>query len=367
MKGIIRKVTILGIILLLIFTGACSRKDIKAYESSEVEENIEIAIRGLREEYEIISLEKLKGMEIVTKEMQSITSSGEVKTKKVKGVPLEGLLRSYETSQKNYGGIRFIAGDSYSIVVPKEIIEKREIILAYEVDDKPLAQKSQPLMVAVPDERSMYWVKNLIEIELLEEQQSVSKKVVFLETIVSSLDTEDYTYYEDLDKVVKVTDLLKGAHVESHKEGVYIKAADGLDKEEDVDVFKTGYIKITGKGVPLFLSPDLPKGMHVKDILFFTYGDSVFFSLDKGLETLEEKKLGDKEGISLKDLLKEVDLVNGKRYICTAEDGYKLEVSADDLDKSLIYGGNGEGFTLIFEGMSKEKKVKGIHSIEAVK
>ena len=367
MKGIIKKVAILGIILLLIFTGACSRKDIKAYESSEVEENIEIAIRGLREEDEIISLEKLKGMEIVTKEMQSITSSGEVKTKKVKGVPLEGLLRSYETSQKNYGGIRFIAGDSYSIVVPKEIIEKREIILAYEVDDKPLAQKSQPLMVAVPDERSMYWVKNLIEIELLEEQQSVSKKVVFLETIVSSLDTEDYTYYEDLDKVVKVTDLLKGDHVESHKEGVYIKAADGLDKEEDVEVFETGYIKITGKDVPLFLSPDLPKGMHVKDILFFTYGDNVFFSLDKGLETLEEKKIGDKEGISLKDLLKEVDLVNGKRYICTAEDGYKLEVSDDDLDKGLIYGGNGEGFILIFEGMSKEKKVKGIHSIEAVK
>lgn len=373
MKSYTNKILTFAIVLLLLFSTACSNKAMKSTDNNEdqkaqgTEEDIEISIKGLKDGEKLISLKELKEIEAVTEEMESISSSGEVKKDKVKGVPLESILNLYNTSQKNHNGIRFIAGDNYSIVVPKEVLEKRKIVLAYEENDKPLDEKALPLMVAVPDERSMYWVKNLMGIELLEEEQSVNSKVVFLETVVSGMDKEDYTYYESLDKAVKIMDFLSKFPVETDKTSVFLKAADGLEKEEDIDVFKSGYIKTTGKDIPLFLSPDLPKGMHVKNILFFTYGDSTYFSINQGLKTFEKKVVEDNEGIPLKDIFKEVELVNGDKYLCTAEDGYEVEISADDISKGLIYPRDKDGFALIFEGMPKNTKIKGILSIEAVK
>lgn len=372
MKKLMNKILVFTFVVLLLFSTACSNKAMKATDNDEAkepqktQETVEITIKGLKDGEKLITLDKLKEMESVTEEMESLSSSGEIKKKKVKGVPLESVLSLYETSQKNHNGIRFIAGDNYSIVVPKEVLQKREIVLAYEVDDKPLDEKALPLMVAVPDERSMYWVKNLMQIELLEEEQSVNNKIVFLETAVAGMNKEDYTYYESVDKAVKVTDFIKNFAEETDKTGVYLKAVDGLEKEEDIDVFKSGYIKTTGKDIPLFLSPELPKGMHVKNILFFTYGDTIYFSINQGLEAFEKKAVEDNEGIPLKSIFKEVGLVNGDKYLCTAEDGYEAEMSADDISKGLIYPRNKGGFTLMFEGMPKNTKVKGILSIEAI-
>lgn len=367
MNRTMRKIGVLGLAMLLIFTAACSNKTMKTSEESSIKEITEIAIKGLEDGNKTVSVSEILEFQPVAREMKSITSSGEIKKKKVKGTSLEDILKVYGTSQGNYNGIRFIAGDSYSIVVPKEVLEKREIVLAYEIDDKPLDEKSLPLMLAVPDERAMYWVKNLVEIELLEEEFSANNKVVFLETAASKLNQEDYTYYESVDKAVKVTDLIGNLGAESDKKGVHLKAVDGLEKDEDIGVFKTGYIKTTGKDVPLFLSPELPKGMHVKNILLFSYGGTTYFSLNQGLESIEKKTIEDNEGIPLKSVLKEVGLVTGGKYLCTADDGYEVEISADDVNKGVIYPKNKGGFTLMFEGMPKNTKVKGILSIEVVK
>ncbi|WP_432402577.1 molybdopterin-dependent oxidoreductase [Wukongibacter sp. M2B1] len=367
MNKAMRSIAVLGLAVLLIFTTACSNKAMKASEENSTNKITEITIKGLEDEDKTVSVSKILELDPVTKEMESITSSGEINKKKVKGASLEELLKLYETSQKDYSGIRFVAGDSYSIVVPKEILGKREILLAYEVDNKALDEKSLPLMSAIPDERSMYWVKNLVEIELLEEEVSVSNRVVFLETAALKLNQEDYTYYESVDKAVQVTDLIGTKSEEIDKKGVHLKAVDGLEKNEDIEVFKTGYIKTTGKDIPLFLSPELPKGMHVKNILLFSYDGTTYFSLTQGLESFEKKTIEDNEGITLKSILKEVGLAKVDKYLCTAEDGYEIEISADDVNKGLIYPQNEGGFTLMFEGMPKNTKVKGIFSIEAVK
>lgn len=367
MNKLIKKIVPFVLVILLVFSTSCTNKAMKTAESNEPKETAEISIKGLEDGEKAISLEKIMELKPVTEEMESITSSGEIKKKKVTGVPLDSVLELYGVSQKNYGGVRFVAGDSYSIVVPKEVLQKRGIVLAYEVDDKKLDKKALPLMSAIPDERSMYWVKNLVEIELLEEEQSLIKKIVFIETAVSSLEQEDYTYYESVDKAVKVTDLFKTFTEDTDKKGAFLKGVDGLEKDEDIDVLKSGYIKVTGKDIPLFLSPELPKGMHVKNILFFTYGDTTFFSLNQGLNAFEKKTVEDNEGISVKSILKEAGLNSGNKYLCTAEDGYEVEISADDIEKGLIYPRKKGGFTLMFEGMPKETKVKGILKIEAVK
>ncbi|SHK23121.1 molybdopterin-dependent oxidoreductase [Paramaledivibacter caminithermalis] len=370
MNTLIKKMGLVVLIFLLVFTAACTNKPEETTvgnETKDVKKIVEITIKGLKDGKQTISLEKIKSFKPITKEMESISSSGEIKKKKVKGTSLEDILKLYEVSQKNFSGIRFIAGDSYSIVVPKEILDKREILLAYEVNDKPLDEKALPLMSAIPDERSMYWVKNLVEIELLEEEQSSINRIEFIETAVSDLQQEDYTYYENVDKAVKTRELLKGLNEDSDKNGVYLKAVDGLEKEEAIDVFKSGYIKITGKDIPLFLSPDLPKGMHVKNILYFRCGDTAYFSLKQSLEAFEKKLVEDNEGVPLKSFFKEVGLVNGDKYLCTAQDGYEVEISADDIEKGLIYPRAKGGYALMFEGMSKNTKIKGIHKIEVVK
>lgn len=376
MNNLMKKVGLFTLIVLLIFSTACTNKAMKTSESNEnnqsnetkeVKEAVEISIKGLEDGEKKISLEKLKELDPVTQEMESITSSGEIKKKKVTGVSLESLLKLYEASQKNYGGVRFVAGDSYSIVVPKEILQKRDVVLAYEVDDKPLEEKALPLMSAIPDERSMYWVKNLVEIELLEEEQSTINEIVFIETAASSLEQEDYTYYESTDKAVKVADLFNTFSEGTDKKGAFLKAVDGLEKDEDIDVLKSGYIKVTGKDIPLFLSPELPKGMHVKNILLLTYGDTTYVSLTQALNAFEKKVVEDNEGVLLKSLFKEVGLNSGDKYLCTAEDGYETEISADDIEKGLIYPRNKGGFTLMFEGMPKNTKIKGILKIEVKK
>ncbi len=367
MGNLLKRIVLLGVVVLLTFTTACGNRTLKTTEVNEVNTTAEVSIRGLEDGEKVISLDRIKELETVTQEMESITSSGEVKRTKVKGVPLESLLGLYDTSQKNYGGIRFIAGDSYSIVVPEEVLQKRKIVLAYEVDDKALKENALPLMLAVPHERSMYWVKNLVEIELLKEEESSKSKVVFIETAATQLKQEDYTYYESLDKAIKVVDLFSKFNESHDKKSIYFKAVDGFEKDEDIEVLKTGYIKITGKNTPLFLSPELPKGMHVKNILYFTYGDTTYFSLNSSLNSFEKKTLEGNEGISLKEIFKEAGLTNGEKYLFTASDGYEIEISADDIGKGLIYMGKDNGFNTMFEGMPKNTKIKGILKIEAVK
>jgi hypothetical protein len=370
MNNLIKKVGLPTLILLLIFSASCTNKAIKTSEgnqNNEMKEVVEISIKGLKDGDKKISIEKLKELAPVIEEMESITSSGEIKKKKVTGISLEGLLELYGASQKNYGGIRFIAGDSYSIVVPKEILQKRDVVLAYEVEDKPLDEKALPLMSAIPDERSMYWVKNLVGIELLEEEQSTINKIVFIETAASSLQQEDYTYYESTDKAIKVVDLFNAFSGVTDKKGASLKAVDGLEKHEDIEVLKSGYIKVTGKDIPLFLSPELPKGMHVKNILLLTYGDTIYVSLTQALNAFENKAVEDKKGVSLKSLFKEAGLNSGDKYLCIAEDGYETEISADHIEKGLVYPRNKGGFTLMFEGMPKNTKIKGIIKIEAKK
>ncbi|WZL72379.1 molybdopterin-dependent oxidoreductase [Clostridiaceae bacterium 35-E11] len=362
---------LLIVLLLVVMSAACSQE---TTESSK--ENMEqtadnamdhISIVGLESGKEIIPIEKMKETKVVTKEMESITSSGEIKKNRVKGISLEDILQSYGTSQKNYSGIRFIAGDGYSIVVPKEVLEIRDIVLAYEIDDQPLDQQSLPLRVTIPNERAMYWVRNLTKIELLKEEMMTINKLFFLETATNLLKHEDYTYYESTDKAIKGMDIIQNCSKDKTYEGMFFKSVDGLEKKENIEVFQTGYIKVTGKDIPLFLSPELPKGMHIKDILWFSHGSTAYFSIESGGEVFEKRRVDEEEGIALKDIIKETEIQKRDKYLCKGVDGYELEISADDIDKGLIYINDKEEYTLIFEGLSKNTKVKQILSIESIK
>ena len=115
----------------------------------------------------------------------------------------------------------------------------------------------------------------------------------------------------------------------------------------------------------MFLAPDLPEGMHIKGILWFRSEKTAFLSMDKALETYSKSVQGDIEGISLKEVLKDMDLEQGNTYIFTAEDGYSVEISEDDIHRGILYKMDNGSTGVSFEGLPKNTMVRDLLSIEA--
>lgn len=367
-KEMKKRILVLFIAAIFLLVG-CSAPEVPANVDSpeEVSGNLEegIVIKGLEAKEILLSVEEIREIESVSKEVTSINSSGEKNTFQVTGALLEKVLQRHGYSQRDLMRVRFVAGDGYSIEVPKEIIDTRDIILAYEMNGGPLEPKNQPLRVIIPDERAMYWVGNLTTIEVLEGiEKSQINKVLLLETLSKALDAEDYDYYDSVDQAIKTKDLLQQVETENTSETVYLKAADGLEKNEALSIFEEAYIKITGVDAPAFLAPDMPKGMQVKGILYFANGSTGWLSYEKARECHETLNFGDKEGISIVSLLKTLDFMEGESYIFTASDGYMVEISSGDLEKGLLYKDEEGRINVYFDGLPKNTSVRDVLSIE---
>ena len=327
-----------------------------------------IVISGLGEDKEI-SVEELKKIEPITTVAATIDSKNEKSTEKVKGILLENILKKYfGKSQKDLSAMVFFAGDGYSVEIPKEIINSRDIILAYEFDDRPLDSESKPFRVVVPDERTLYWVKNLVKIELMENRiEAELSKIVFLDTAASSITQYDFDYYGVKDKAVKTEELLAKFNQDTLPDPIYIESSDGLKKVEELEIFNKAFIKVGGEDAPSFLAEDLPKGMWVKNILKFSYGPTVYFSIDEALVAFENKQIDDLKGVAVKDIINEVGLPEVKSYLFTALDGYSAEIESSDIEKGLIYLNEKGELETYFKDLPKKSAVRNLLSIEVVK
>ncbi|AKL94367.1 oxidoreductase [Clostridium aceticum] len=356
--------------LLTIITG-CSTPSNSTEETPTVNEEVleeHITIKGIHNQDLITTVEEIKKLNAIEKEVTSVNSSGQENTFKVTGALLEDVLVKSGTSQKDLTGIRLVAGDGYSIEVPQEILHTRDILLVYETNDGPLDPEQKPIRIVIPEERAMYWVSNLETIEVLDTiEQAEVDKIIFLETAKEIVDIEDYTYYDHIDEAIKAGDLLEQLEEGSSSESVYIKAADGLEKNETLPIFKGAYIKVTGTDAPAFLAPDMPKGMHVKEILYFAHASTAWVSYDKSKEVIEMINSNGQEGINIEEILKETGLNKEGIYVLTAVDGYTVEVDKGDFKNSILYQGEKGELTTYFEGLPKNTSIKGLLSIEAKK
>ncbi|GAA0177088.1 hypothetical protein SH2C18_03750 [Clostridium sediminicola] len=369
------KVLAMVMVVLSVFMLSACGKNSKSTSSvssgSEYTYEGSLKLTGLDEEFEV-AYNDIYAMETVTEHMKNLTSAGELKEVDVTGVKLDDILASKNISQKDFEVIRLIAGDGYSIDVPADIISQKDIVLAFEFDGKPLEDKAKPMRAAINDVRTMYWVSNLKEINFSKkgnsgaEASSGSNKVIFLETAMKSLEEHDYTYYEKTDKAVKVDDLFK-AYIPTASSDVNFVAADGFEKSEKIDVLLQGYIKNSGEDVPLFLSPDLPKGMQVKNILALSCADTSFVSAAHSIETLTSKEVQGAKGAALEEVAK-VGNLKADSYLITAADGYNVEITSEDLSKGILYKNNDGLYAVKFsEDLPKSTNIKDIISIEVSK
>ena len=111
---------------------------------------------------------------MVNKDVVSVSSSGEETEMNVSGGLLGELLEIHGISQIELNGIRVTAVDGYSMEIPSEVLKNRDIILAYEIDGKPLLEKNRPVRIIIPGERAMYWVSAVSTIEISGGEQTTA-------------------------------------------------------------------------------------------------------------------------------------------------------------------------------------------------
>src|SRR6056297_1145657 len=284
----------------------------------------EFMISNLKGKDITINLKELKELPIVEETAISADEGDDKNVYEVKGVLLSDLLSSKGVSKNDLKAIRLIAGDGYQIDISENILKQRKLILTFEINGEPLYEKSKPIRVIIPNEMSMYWLKNLKEIRIVEMVETVNiRSLYFLETVVSE-----------------------------------------LEKNESLKVFAEAYIKITGKNAPLFFSPDFPKGMHIKDMLFINYGSKSICSVEQAKNVFDLRKAEDIEGIPLSELLKESKLLQADRYEVKAVDGYSVEISVKDMESGIVYTDEKDTVRIVFPDLEKQYSVKYLYEIK---
>ena len=325
-----------------------------------------VTVSGLLAEDVMVPLTLIKELRQITEEVVPVTSAGVESHYAATGAVFSDLLAHYGKRQEDILGIRLVASDGYSIDVPRDILMERQIILAYIVDGMPLEQDGESLRVVIPGERAMYWVRNLSRIEVIDQIQRAEVRTLrFLESLAEMGPLEDYPYFGHVDQAMKIKETLEYLEINEQPERVFFKASDGFEKNEAYDEFVSGYIKITGRSAPLFLSPELPEGMHVRDIVFFLFGDNAFASLTQAFNYYEPKMVDDVVGISFLELMTDLEMAQGDMYRLTALDGYQIEVTDEDMAQGYVSFYEGQVCSY-FPGLPPNTSVRSLYTVEVL-
>ncbi|WP_353892859.1 molybdopterin-dependent oxidoreductase [Proteinivorax hydrogeniformans] len=332
---------LLAIICVLLLTmGAivgCSTEEKAISEYPTVEDVITIlsSSQGKTE----ISVMELMELQETTEKIIRRDDDGEIEEEyTIKGALFEDVLKSIDQDIKSIETIRLTASDGYSLEVPNHILAKRDIILAYEIKGDPLHEESRPIRVFIPEEESMYWVSSLVEIKLengepTQEKNNELGKIKFFESVISEMEELPYDGSEDK-KSVKGSKFLEKIDASGD---VYMLATDGFDKNEEYETFKDAFIVTQGENTPAFRSPDLPRGMHVRDLVWLSVNNTGVFSVERGKEIFDEYEVGENNGINLQVLVEEYGLKKADKYLLEAADGFSAEVTYEDLASGIVY------------------------------
>lgn len=355
-------ITILAVLLATSFLlPAC--KSSTSGEASEAAEGLIVEYNG---QETVISMDEILELDETEREVTPTSKEDEeVETRQVKGVLLEDLLQEYiGISQEDPQAIRLIAGDGYSIEVTEDLLMTRDIILAYEMDGRPLDILSKPLQIVIPDVFEMYWVRNLVRIEIVGSRAASDIGViVMVKSRASQVPDYNYYYSTGAGDAALISEYL----IESGEEpeNVYIKSVDGLEKNEKPDTFKSAYLKYTGEDSPMFISEDIPKGMWVKNILYFTYGNTAYYSADSGFEVLDMEDIGGMDAVSISDIFSECGLEQSDKYVFEALDGYSVEIDKGSIGSGYLYIQENGLPAVYFKGMPDSNNVKDLLYIKS--
>ncbi len=305
---------------------------------------------------------QLMAMEPVTVSATSVNASGKSTDMTATGVKLDAVLRSLGTAQADYEAIVLTATDGYSIEVPKSVLAQRDIIIAWDVDGQPQSPRT-----IVPEERAMYWVKFLGSVELKAAVEDVQTDVLYtMESAIATLkdQAEDYKYYDSMDKAVPVSALFDALSMPKSQD-VELSSTDEWGKRDKYDTVCDQYLKYTGADAPLFIGPQLPEGMRLKETVLMKAGNAAILSC-----AMAGKKLGVlPDGLFLDKVFQLAGMKQAKAYRFTgAVDGLfpELVIDAADIAAGYLYLEQDGSVTACFPAQGKNAAVTGLSAIQAV-
>ena len=368
-RGRIRRTLSLLLAFLLCFTAltalaACMGPKLSDEEMS-VNDDAVITLHGLTEEDVEISVAELKELDSVTEKAEANRSNGEVVSVKATGPLLDTILEKYGADKSDFNTIRFYAEDGYSIAMPSDIIENNDIIIAYYDEGVPITDGDGPVRVVVTDQRAMYWVRMLtrIDFESGSSAAMTPSSLVLLDSAVPQLTEQSIEVNGQQISAVKTYDLISayGDIEDNTIWNAYLKATDGLSKNETKQNFIKSYLRTSGEGAPEFTGPDLPEGMMVRGLMTIHYGDTAFLSMDQYLQSVEKAK---GEAVPFSDILKAIGSMTSDTYEFTGLDGASVQYVYDDISSATVsLTSSGE---VVFDPGNGDAAVSGLLRIEAV-
>ena len=355
------------LIVLLLLTG-CAGKQQTDSKTVPVETSAyKITVHGLGNKDITLAQKDLMQLPTVTQHAEAIRANGEKIKVEATGPLLDEFLKKYGKKQTDFARVRFTARDGYSIAVPHDILVNRPVILSYINDGKPLIADDEPIRVVVPGERAMYWVRKMVRIDFETDASTAAvSKVLVLDTAVKTLKQEDYKYYGSTDKAVKLSEL-SAKYSGGKFDNVFLKAGDGLQKNETAANFMRAYMKFTGTDAPKFCAPDFPQGMQIKDILHISYGDTMLYSVGEALKVQAKADKNADQSVKFSDLLRETSLRGGLKYQFTNLSGSKVTINTTDMIDGKIVMTKDGSISFSCSDKGAEKRIDHLLLIESLK
>lgn len=319
--------------------------------AGEIADSQPITISGLAEGERVFTGEQIKAYEPVTADTISVNASGEQTPTACKGTLLETILNDCGTSQKDYGSIIVTATDGYSIEIPADVLQARDIILAYEVNGEAC-----DLRTVVPDERAMYWVKFIGKIELMDHvEPTAPRRLLLLEPLTAGIESEPYKYEDNMDTAVSMADILDALGQQT--DFVELMSTDGWGKSDKWELVQAQYLKITGEDAPMFIGPDLPEGMRLKKTFYMVAGENGAVSAAMAQEKLGTEPFtweGEtREGVKLSEIVRETGMAEADRYSLESADKDPVTVEAGLMEQGYLCLTE-EGISVYFDGGVQE-------------
>lgn len=359
-------VLVLVLMISLIFTGCANKTKQTAVDSSTLsvplvdDARLEIVGDGISI---TLSADEMRTRARETLNCTNINSFGDVAEEAVTGFSLDMLLAENGIEMTNVVSLNFIASDGYVMAAPADLYADNPIYILL----KRYGENLEHPVSCLPDQRAMYWVKELVKIEVelaessLQQANNVKKISLFREAI------NEITAVELLNDGQKVAafslkTFFKQYASEMPSEPVKIIARDGHEKTETAEVLLSAHVTLEAKqgeegNLPFYFSEEMKQGMRVKQLdAIISQSDAVYFGKETsvidlfGLVAMEEKE--SYKFIASDGFVSEIPAAAipfGKIYF-DEEQGY-LRSSFDAYDLSNLHGGGQVMHLVAIEGL----------------
>lgn len=292
-----------------------------------------------------------------------VSSSGEVFETEVTGFSLGGLLAENGLALEHLASLNFIASDGYVMAVPAEIWAGHGVYIMLARDGEGLEYPRS----CIPEQRSMYWVKNLTKIELVPAEEFASqlqvpvKRLTFFREAVQQLEPEVLNNRGQMVSAYGMEAYFAAFARALPQAPVMMRARDGLEKLEKPEIFLGSYVTLESEpgraeDVPLYFAEDLSLGMRVKQLDVVIAGeDAIYFGSEAPLA----------------ELFAQVGMVEAASYTFRASDGFEVQIPAEAIPYGVLYPDEKAGYLRIkFEGYDLSGvqgggKVKYVIAVEA--